>query len=177
MNEQPDETSKASPAGTPFASTELAAKVREAVEKPEARRDLQVRLEIEGGQHEDRYLFQFTAVGSGEAEAGLSDRLRGLTLEPKRAKLAARDVASLLKLVDVEGLIAASRMRPRIPPDSLVGRLHVGDGAQGVTVVFMADEEQAKTAGYEPPRAVSRIVDQIYELGAKAMGTRDVRPK
>ena len=177
MSEHSDESSKASPAGTPFASTELATKVREAVDKPEARRDLQVRLEVEGGQHEDRYRFHFAATGSGEAEAGLHDGLRDVALEPKRAKLAARDMASLLKLIDVEGLIAASRIRPRIPPDSLVGRLHVGDGAQGVTVVFMADEEQAKTAGYELPRAVSRVVDQIYELGAKAVGTRDARPK
>jgi hypothetical protein len=176
MSEHPEERLKASPGGTPFAPAEFAANVRRAVEKPEARRDIRVRLEVEGGQHEERYQFRFATTGSGEAEAGLRDSLRDLALEPKRAKLAAREVTSLLRTIDVDGLVAASRIRPRIPPDSIVGRLHVGDGEQEVTVVFMADEEQARSAGHEPPPAVSRVVDRIYDLGAKAVGARNVRP-
>lgn len=176
MSEHSDPPRKDSPAGAPFAATELAAKLRRAVDDDEARRKIRVRLEVEGGQREERYHFLFTSTGVREAEAGVDDRLRDRTITPKSTELAAHDMTSLLRAIDVNGLVAASRIRPVIPPDSLVGRLVVGDGEQEVTVVFMADREQARSAGYEPPAAVSRVVDQIYELGAKAVGAKDVRP-
>jgi hypothetical protein len=167
---------KSSPSGTPFAPAELTAKVRQAVEEPKARHNIRIRLEIEGGQHEEHYRFLFATTGGEETEAGLRDNLRNVAVEPKRTKLAGRDITSLLKTIDVEGLVDAARIRPSMPPDSLVGRLHVGDGEQEVIVVFMADREQARSAGYEPPPAVSRVVDEIYRLGAKAVGAKEIRP-
>lgn len=172
----PFEKSKGRPSGAPFAPAELAAKVRRAVDEPAARREIRIRLEVEGGQHDERYHFLFSTAGSEEAEAGLSDRLRDVAIEPKRSKLARDDLTSLLKSVDVEGLVAASRVRLSIPPDSVVGRLRVGDSEQEVIVVFMADKEQARSAGYELPAAVSELVDRIYKLGAKTVGAKDVRP-
>jgi hypothetical protein len=176
MSEHSDENSKASPVGAPFAARELAAKFRRAIDESEARSDLRVRLDVDGGPHDERYHFHFTTTGAHEAEAELHDRLRDRSVKRRPARLAAGDMTSLLKAIDVDGLVAASRIRPMIPPDSLVGRLRVGDGEQEVTVVFMADPEQARSAGYEPPGAVSRVVDRIYELGAKAVGAKDVRP-
>jgi hypothetical protein len=175
MNGHPEESAKDTPAGSPFAPAELAAKIREAVEAPEARGDIRVRLDVEGGQHEERYHFHFATAGS-EVEAGLRDSLRGVSVEPTRTTCAPRDLTSLLSAIDVDGLVAASRAQPRFPPDSLVGRLEVGDGESAVTVVFMADEEQARSAGYEPPAAVSRLVERIYELGATAVGSKELRP-
>jgi len=175
MSDHIDE-SKSSPSAAPFETAELAAKVRGAVDDLEARREIRIRLEVEGGQHDERYRFLFSTSGSEEAEAGLYDGLRNVAIEPARSKLARNDLTSLLKSVDIEGLAVASRIRPTIPPDSLVGRLRVGDGEQEVTVVFMADREQARSVGYEPPAAVAELVNRIYALGAKAVGAKDVRP-
>ena len=69
-------------------------------------------------------------------------RPRTATRNPPRA-----DFEALLRSLDVAALDAASRRRPRIPPDSLVGRLRVNDGRQDVEVTFMADPEQAEAAG------------------------------
>jgi hypothetical protein len=175
MSEHFDEN-KDAPSGAPFDPAELAAKVRRAVDEPAALSEIRVSLEVEGGQHPEHYHFAFTTSGAQEAEAGLRDDLREIAVEQRRSKLTGTDLASLLKAVDVEGLVAASRVRPAIPPDSLVGRLRVGDGEREVTVLFMADREQARTAGYEPPAAVTQLVDQIYKLGAKTVGAKNIRP-
>ena len=75
--------SKDSPAGAPFAATELAAKLRRAVDDDEARRKIRVRLEVEGGQRDERYHFLFTSTGVREAEAGVHDRLRDRAITAK----------------------------------------------------------------------------------------------
>lgn len=176
MSTGPDESAKGYPAGAPVAPAQLAQTLKQAVEDPEVRAPISVRLDVEGGQREDRYEFHFAAMGSGEAEAALLCNLRGRAIEPRRAQLEEAELAGLLKAIDARSLAEASKARARIPPDSLVGRLRVSDGKQEMIVFFMADPEQAKTAGYEPPAGVARVVDEIYALGAKALETEDVRP-
>lgn len=36
-----------------------------------------------------------------------------------------------------------------------------------MSFVFMADAEQAKQAGMEPPRELAALVDQVFEVSAK----------
>jgi hypothetical protein len=176
MSTGPDESAKSYPAGAPVSPAQLAQTLKQAVKDPEARAPISVRLDIEGGQREDRYEFHFAAAGSGEAEAALLCNLRGRVFEPRRAQLDEGELAGLLETIDARSLAEASKARARIPPDSLVGRLRVSDGRQEMIVFFMADPEQARTAGYEPPAGIARVVDQIYALGAKALETEDVRP-
>lgn len=167
---------KRSPTAVPPAPLELAGKIQQAIEDAKARVDIHVRLNVEGGQHEERYEFRFDASGAGEIECGLKCKLSGRAYESKITKLTSRDFASLLQTIDTEKLAEASKVTPRIPPDSLVGRLQVTDGNQEVSIIFMADPEQAKTAGYEPPPQVAKVIDKIYKLGAKKLGTDNVRP-
>jgi hypothetical protein len=176
MSTGPDESAKSYPAGAPVSPAQLAQTLKQAVDDPETRAPISVRLDVEGGQREDRYEFHFAAAGSGEAEVALLCNLRGRVFEPRRAELEEEELAGLLKAIDARSLAEASKARARIPPDSLVGRLRVSDGRQEMIVFFMADPEQARTAGYEPPAAIARVVDQIYALGAKALETEDVRP-
>lgn len=171
-----DERFKATPAGAPDVPDELAAKIARALEDPKRGRDIHVRLDVEGGQHDERYEFHFDATAAGEATAGLRSELADKTLRAQTAKLPPRSRTQLLRALDVAELARAARVRPRIPPDSLIGRLEVTDGEQRVTAVFMADPEQARTAGFELPPELAKAVDTIYTLAARQLGEQDVRP-
>ena len=59
-----------------------------------------------------------------------------------------------------------------IPPCSVVGVLEVFDGRERVRVVFMADPEQAREAGYRMPPAVSRLTKRIYTIAAQQLGLK-----
>jgi hypothetical protein len=50
--------------------------------------------------------------------------------------------------------------------------LEVFDGEQQLQIVFMADEGQARQAGYRMPPTVARAVDVLYDLGAKCLGLK-----
>jgi hypothetical protein len=150
-----DEDAKAFPQGPPPEPSELAERFDRAVKEPEVRREFQIRLNVEGGHAGERYEFRFHASGTGDAEVSLVDNLR----ERRR-----------------ETLLEASRSRPRIPPGSVVGRLEVGDGRQEISVLFMADPGQAESAGYRMPPELAEILQRLYDLGAKHLGEKDVRP-
>jgi hypothetical protein len=171
-----NQATKHSPGAPPSAPGELADKVTKAIKSDKERAELHVRLNVEGGQHEERYEFRFDASGGGEVECGLTCALSKRDLAPATSKITATDFAKLLKSVDIAKLAEAAKAVPRIPPDSLVGRLQVTDGRQQVTVIFMADPEQAKAAGYEPPPEVTQIVEGIYKQAAKQLGVRNARP-
>lgn len=171
-----DSAAKQSPGDLPNAPEVLADKVAQAVKGGKERADLHVRLNVEGGVREERYEFRFDASGGGEVECGLICAMSKRDHAPKASKITAAEFAKLLKSVDIDRLAEAAKAVPRIPPDSLIGRLQVTDGQQEVTIIFMADPEQAKTAGYEPPPEVARLVDSIYKQAAKQLGVRNARP-
>jgi hypothetical protein len=171
-----DEDAKAFPQGPPPEPGELAERFDRAVKDPELRREVQVRLNVEGGHAGERYEFRFHASGTGDAEVSLVDNLRERRREAKIAQLSQRELSGLLRALDVRTLLEASRSRPRIPPGSVVGRLEVSDGRQEMSVLFMADPGQAESAGYRMPPELAEILQRLYDLGAKHLGEKDVRP-
>ena len=86
------------------------------------------------------------------------------------------DMTEVLTRLDIAQMEALSRSVPPIPPDSTVGILTVSDGRQDATIVFMADEGQAETAGFELPDDLRRAVDKIFEIGARQVDLESVRP-
>jgi hypothetical protein len=170
------ENAKESPDGVPPEHGQLADRLERAIEEPEIRQDFHLRLDVEGGHAGERYEFRFRASGTGDAEVSLVDNLRGRRDEAKAAKLTQRDISGLLGSLDVSTLLGASRLRPRIPPGSVVGRLDVSDGRQNISILFMADPGQAESAGYRMPPGLAETLERLYELGAKHLGTKDVRP-
>src|SRR5215207_3751976 len=167
---------KAVPSGAPDDPDALANKLARAVEAPERGHEIRVSLDVEGGSHDERYELHFDASGAGDATAAMRSALDGKAVPPQTKRLPGRSRTQLLRALDVAKLARAATGRPRIPPDSLVGRLEVTDGEQRVTVVFMAEPQQARTAGFELPPELQKAVDTIYTLAARHLGERDIRP-
>jgi len=175
MNDESDRIGKDRPAAAPSVPGELVKKVTEGVTDPERARDLRVALSVEGGAPSERYEFHFEAAGSGEAKARMRDEITGREPEPRTIELAPDEFSDLLRTLDVGRMVRGAGQQPRIPPDSVIGRLEISDGEQQISTVFMADAEQAKDAGYELPQEVAKVVDRIYDLAARQLD-EDVRP-
>ena len=171
-----DDRVKSSPGATPHVPKELARQLVLAVDDSAARAPIRIGLHVEGGLADERYDFDFEAWGTGVASSALSCRMTGRSPQPKQGTLSAKELTELLGKVNVEALAEAARRTPRFPPDSLVGRLEVGNETQRVSVLFMADPEQARSAGYEPPRAVRELTAAIYDLAAKQLHEKTVAP-
>lgn len=167
---------KGVPEGPPPDPIRLAERLDRALKEPEVRGDVKVRLSVEGGHAGERYEFRLRLSGTGDAEISLLDNLRGRREEGRIAQVTQRDVTGLLRALDVQTLLLVSRARPRIPPGSVVGRLEVSDGQQEASALFMADPGQAESAGYRMPPGLARTLERLYELGAKHLGVKDIRP-
>ena len=171
-----DDNVKSSPGAVPHVPGDLAAQVAAAVDDKDVRTPIHLGLHVEGGLADERYEFHFEVSGTGAVSSVLRDALAGRNPEPKRGELASGQLTELLRKIDVRALAEAGRRPARFPPDSLVGRLEVRNDTQRVSVLFMADPEQAKAAGQEPPRAVRELVAAVYEAGAKQLGEKTVAP-
>ena len=171
-----NDNEKATPGGIPQDPTPLAAKVGAARVAPKDLSGLRVTLDIEGGSADDRYEFHFEGTGTGDTQVGVKNRLRQLEIFPRVGEVSVDDMTDVFTSLDVGQMTALGRRLPPIPPDSTVGILTVSDGRQEATIVFMADEGQAETAGYELPDDLRRAVDKIFEIGAKQVELESVRP-
>jgi hypothetical protein len=171
-----DEYAKASPQGPPPDREQLAERLERAVKEPEVLRDFYLRLDVEGGHAGERYEFRLRASGTGDAQVSLVDNLRGRRQEATTVHFTQRDVAGLLRALDVRTLLEASRVQARIPPGSVVGRLEINDGRQQISALFMADPGQAESAGYRMPPRLAQLLELLYKLGAKHLRMKDVRP-
>lgn len=171
-----NDNEKATPGGIPQDPTPLAAKVGAAKVAPKDPTGLRVTLDIEGGSAADRYEFHFEGTGTGDIQIELRDRLRQLEIFPGVGGVSVDDMTEVLSSLDIAQMAALSRSLPPIPPDSTVGILTVSDGRQDATIVFMADEGQAETVGFELPEDLRRAVDKIFEIGARQVELESVRP-
>ena len=132
-----------------------------------------ISVRIDGGPRGEEYRFHFDAVAGGAVLLRYKSDLSGRQVESSRGMLEPAEFERLLRGADVRRLRTASRARPaRIPPCSVVGVLEVFDGRERVEVVFMADSEQAREAGYRMPAAVSRVTERIYALAARQLGLK-----
>lgn len=155
---------------------DLARVVGPAGTAPIADAPIRVTLDVDNGHAAERYHFHYEANTSGVVEVSLTDAFRDLAEERATGAGARAEVASILEMVDIERLDFQARQVHRFPPGSLIGRLTISDGTNRVTHLFMADEEQAKTAGIEPDPVLQEILEKIYEAGASQLGRKDIRP-
>jgi hypothetical protein len=131
-----------------------------------------ISVRIDGGPRGEEYRFHFEAAAGAVLLHYKSD-LSGRQVDGSRGTLATAEFDRLLRGANIRQLRAASRARPaRIPPCSVVGVLEVFDGRERVEVVFMADREQAREAGYRMPPAVSRLTERIYAIAAQQLGLK-----
>ncbi len=171
-----NDNEKATPGGIPEDPIPLAAKVGAARVAPEDPTSLRVTLVVEGVSADDRYEFHFEGTGSGDTQVEVKNRLQQLEIRPRVGEVSVDVMADVFTSLDVGQMTALGRSLPPIPPDSTVGTLTVSDGRQQATVVFMADEGQAETAGFELPDDLRDAVDKIFEIGARQVELESVRP-
>jgi len=166
---------KVSPGGAPSVFGELAQTIQDAIANKDRANDVAIRMTIDGGQVEERYSFRFEASGQGAMTSRLSCRMTGREARSKPGALSRTEFVSLLRAADIAALIETKRPLVRIPPCSLLGRVEILGGAQKMTFIFMADQGQAEQAGMEPPPALARLVDKIFEVSAAHMEVKAAR--
>lgn len=157
--------------GSPYVPSEDSRRaLQAALARPEPLRDVAVTLTIGGGLPEDRYALRFESRGASDVKCGLATpgargrmQLQALQFSDDEAADVRRRLTELLK---------ADLPVPRIPPDSLVGRLDISVGTERVTIYFMADPGQARDAGHPPPPPLTRTLEAIYAVCARGLGKR-----
>lgn len=164
------------PGGDPSGGTDAAREFQQALADPELAQNLRLRLEISGGVPSERYDLSFEISGDDTARIRMLDEIKGRHHEAREVKLPPDTIRHLLNQLDVNRMVSFAQSNVPIPPCSLVGRLEVSFGDHTFSMVFMADEEQARTAGYRIPQEFERVIHEIYDLGAKHMGIDRIRP-
>lgn len=167
-----EETNKGQPAGTPPGGALSRERLDKMLADPKARSRLSLALSISGGLPGQFEPFSLRVDGAGSvsfawaADAGTAEQ------SAQNAERVDQDVVrQLLGTVGPDDIAAAVERRVPIPPDSLVGVLEIEAGGPAEQVVFMADEEQAKTAGFELGEPLRRLVEQMIRIGEKASGS------
>ena len=156
---------KRQPSGNPGRTALSRERLQQAVEDPDIRERVRMRLIVSGGFPGETEPFTLQLDGRGQLSFAQLDA----DAEISSRKVDGAMVARLLRRLDAETLLAA-RARARIPPDSLVGRFEISIGDESHEVVFMADKEQARTAGFEVPPGLEQLVEELLKTGRDAFG-------
>jgi hypothetical protein len=167
------------PGGSPRVPDELAQVMRAAIDLPDENGAVQLRMTIAGGVADERYDFHFEATSAGVVRADMSCRMTGRHVDPAIGALSRADIVGLLHAAEAVQRAGVRRPPRPVPPCSLLGRIEILGGTQRMSFVFMADAEQAKQAGMEPPRELAALVDRVFDVstkGAKAAGAQSLRP-
>lgn len=160
---------------TPESAAETVEQALRAAASGDDSHEVVVRMTVHGGVASERYEFTFEGHGDGRLSSSLRCALTGRD-RPQRSSLApSASLRSLLTSLR-PAAIAASEPPPQIPPDSLVGRLEITADGETVAAVFMADEEQARDAGYPVPPEVREAAAAIYELSAAQLDIDSAAP-
>jgi hypothetical protein len=163
------------PQQIPPAIEEARAELQSALRDPSRLRDVRVRLTISGGLPEERYELRFRAEG-GKVDCALAQAQTGAKSQAESHELSERELVELFQRMDLVQLLKGDVPRPRIPPDSLVGRLELSVGREPVSLYFMADPGQARDAGFEPPPALAKAIDAIYGICGRTLGIEHLAP-
>jgi hypothetical protein len=169
----------ARPAGTPKVPGRLVQGIGEAIADPARRPNAYIRLIASGGVHSEEYDFEFRIDASGNITSHLRDELYGRhrsdrvqvgqQADPERFR-------SLARAIDLESLVRLDYQARGFPPDSVVGRLEVGDGEQSASFTFLADDAQAAEATTRTPDPLRRAVDAVYAAAAAYLGDDNLKP-
>lgn len=166
---------KRAPGGLPTESPLSAERVRQVLDDPKARQQVRFRLTVSGGMPSDSTPFSLDLDGRGAIAVARAEAAGGKPRE-ETGRIEEEAVVRLLREVDGAAFAAAAAPRVRIPPDSLVGRLEISLGGEVQQILFMADEEQARTAGFHVPPQIERLIDDLYRMGGTVAGTASLKP-
>ena len=150
--------------------------LRRSIDDVELRRGLRVSLAIDGGLTGEKYQFELRVSGEGKAEIQMVCGLTHRAVSPCVYKLNPVLQRELLQELLESQVLSERHEPPGFPPDSLVGRLELAYERAVFRVFFMADPEQARTAGRLPNAALVRAVEAMFALGALMVGRDNLRP-
>lgn len=165
---------KRAPGGLPADAPLSPEGVERVLDDPEARRKARFRLTVSGGLPSEVQPFSLDLDGGGQIALTRFEAVGAAREETGRVDEAV--VLRLLRDVGAAARAAATPPRARIPPDSLVGRLEISLGGEVQQILFMADEEQARTAGFHVPPQIERLIDDLYRMGGTVAGTASLKP-
>lgn len=171
-----DKLGKQQPGAAPGALDDLASRVGPAGTAPRDSDGLRVHLDVHGGVAGERYELRLQLDDTGEIVVSLLDEMKKTELATRTGKVSHSDFLRVVQGMDVSRMAESNRGRPAIPPDSLIGRLSIGDRRNEKTVLFMADPRQAEAAGFRLEPGVEKVVDTLYRLAARQLDRRNVRP-
>ena len=170
---------KTAPFHAPPDPNRIAAGLRAAFADPKTHPQAYIRLTASGGVRGEAYDFEYRIDASGKTSVHLRDEMKGVRLTepaPDAKKVTAAQFASLAAALDIDALMRSETPSGKFPPDSVVGRLEIGNGADKAIFLFLADEEQAKQARIAVPDPLRKAVDALYRAAATQLQIESVRP-
>ncbi len=167
---------KNSPQGKPENFQNLNSQIQSAIRDQSKLDTLNIKLSINGGVNGERYHFNFDATGAGEAKCSMRNELADMDYKLHSFKMPQDDFINLFRNINISEMQEFYKLQNRIPPDSLIGRLEISTGKDNISIIYMADKEQAKTAGYEIPVQLNNVIESIFQIAARQLKAKDVRP-
>jgi hypothetical protein len=167
---------KLTPGGDPTGADDAVLELQRALADPELAQNVRLRLEVSGGAHGERYDLRFDSTGDDTAIIALTDEMTERRYESRSIKLMPDTIRQLFNQIDMTAVVAYAQANVPIPPCSLVGRLEISYRDHTFSTIFMADEEQARMAGYRLPPQIEYVINAIYEIAAKQIGIQSIRP-
>lgn len=164
-----DDGGKGSPGGAPAGSAFTSEQLQRTLADAQSRAEVRITLSVSGGLPGEFTPFRLVVAGSGEVLFTRTDRGQFDEAAERSARADESVVSELLTLIDADDLALASERRVPIPPDSLVGIIELQVEGTREQVVFMADEEQAKTAGFRLPERLERLVRQMTAIAEETV--------
>lgn len=171
------------PKSIPIAAPQVPGRVvdgfKAAIADPKKKPNAFIRLTASGGVHGESYDFEFRIDAAGRVETHLIDELKQRRYaSPSHAvKIAAPSrFVEIARALDIDVLAKAQNPSAGFPPDSVIGRLEINDGEQSMSLVFLADDQQASHARYLAPSPLRKAVDLLYREAAIHLGTDDLKP-
>ncbi len=168
---------KTQPTITPSADLpRLRANFKKALADETVRKRFSVSLHVAGGLKQQAYQFNLEASGKGHVRCDTRCDLTKRTGRTGKRSFSDKDFTDLLKQIQISKVLSMTPETPQFLPDTVVGRLEISDGEVTHRFYFAADEEQAKTQGKVPPKALRDATDAIYKIGARLMRKSTVKP-
>jgi hypothetical protein len=143
--------------------------------KDEARKDINVRLFIKGGIPSQSYRFQLNLNGRGEVDCFIDDKLRQRHGEAK-AVINIEQSVQLFSQILKANILNIFNENTLFLPDTLVGYLEITYQKYKHRVYFTPLEDQAEVQNMRMPGGLEVILEQLFDIGSKALKIDSVNP-
>ena len=144
----------------------LEEQIREMVEQEQDNYDqFTLELRIAGGIPEQAFNLDFRISGTGKVTTRLQDHLTEGYFEQETEEISHDLPRRLLERIIESDILRIPYENPLFVPDTLVGRLSIRYGELAYSILFPADEEQAKTNNLTISPQLQHLLTYVYELG------------